>query len=335
MTLSLLLFVGISATVAWFINYGTNKIEGTEVSVSTGNVMELSTDGITYSSSLKKNDFSQNGLIMTDITGDGKTFLRPVLSESLEQQGDSEYQITIATPDENQTWAEVKSTADCPDSNYEEASYISFPLYFRSNAEMDIYLSKDSKIEPTNPNGNWSLYSTNTEELKFSKDWIAAASRISFVDEDETGEKKVKMIWAPLPNVELSYVPNGEYPGFRLNSNGTSEQTYTYRYEPNNGSGYKTFTYETSMIDTNDAAVLKEAAPFYTKIQTNSSEIYPKEVPLTRLTKDEESGAYIGNVTVNLWIEGCDREARRALAGGEIKFSLVFLGFETSAQVHE
>lgn len=318
MTLLLLLLIGIGATFAWFINFGTNKVEGTEVSVSAGNVMEISLDNTNFASS-QRLDAYRSTLNMQDITGDGNTFLRPALIQAKEQiktttdEGtEITYEVGVANPDNTAQWRAAISTADCVDGNYATADYIRFQLYFRANAEMDIYLSSDSSVTPVNPDGNDSAYAADGN--RFSKDWIAAASRVAFVD----SENKVKMVWAPLSNTKLFYDN-----GFQLKHDGESE-TYKYLKKVDGQNKYETIQYTNVNGEQGNAST-----PIYTEIKSNPKIRADNEVPVARLTRSETNEYYEGSVTVSIWIEGSDREARRALAGGKINASLVFVGFET------
>lgn len=337
-TLFFLIVISIGGTLAWFINYGTNQIEGTEVTVSAGNVMELSLDGVNYSSTLLMDDFAAKQLNMQDVTGDGVTFLRPVLGETQvaadgKDLSESKHIITVAQPDLNSTWLTAKSTAECDEqgTNYADADYISFTIYFRASTQMEVYLTSTSFVEPKNENGNYSPYAA--KENEFSRDWIAAASRIAFVDNNKT----VRMLWAPLSDRKLFYDVTGERKGYKITQ--IAEHTpkvgeFYYYYLDETEQAYQQCNYRffNQVSNTANNAVGYTNTPIYTKIQSSTAAKSQNERPVAELTLNSETGFYEGSVTVNIWIEGCDNEARRALAGGNIHFAFVFAGFEIEKQ---
>ncbi len=79
--------------------------------------------------------------------------------------------------------------------------YIDADLYFRAQSPFEIYLAGDSRVSPKDPEGNMSDYGS------FSKDNIAAASRVAFIQqsagENGTVTESCSFIWAPNANIEL------------------------------------------------------------------------------------------------------------------------------------
>lgn len=334
--LLLLIMLSVGMTIAWFINFGTNKVEGTEVIVSAGNVMEVSIDGTHYSSTIKKTDFGEKQMNLPDITGDGKSFLRPVLkSEQVAMDKkpleESTYITSIAEPVVDADWIVPKSTLTCDQNgeNYREAGYISMKIWFRGNVPMDVYLGSGSSVAPANPNGNWSVYAAT--DSNFSKDWIAAASRVSFVSLNDAGDPdKVLMIWDPQPQTELYYDTNPDHDswGYKLRMDSTTT-SYSYFTEVQLNGVRSYMPKELSNINNTKPSA---GTPVFNKILATPGVVPEKEVPIATLQYDNDSGMYIGSAIVNLWIEGTDTEARRALAGGYIKFDLNFVGQEISNQ---
>ncbi len=78
--------------------------------------------------------------------------------------------------------------------------YIDVDLYFRAMSPHSIYLAGDSRVSPKNPDGNPSDYGN------FSKDYIAAASRVAFLNADKTA---CSWIWAPNADIELQESQDG------------------------------------------------------------------------------------------------------------------------------
>ncbi len=81
-----------------------------------------------------------------------------------------------------------------------EGRFIDVDLYFRGTSERDVFLAADSLVAPKNIGGNFSDFGA------FSKDYIAAASRVAFLD---ANKENVSFIWAPNADVELEYDESG------------------------------------------------------------------------------------------------------------------------------
>lgn len=110
--------------------------------------------------------------------------------------------------------------------------------------------------------------------------------------------------------------------GWRFFENGTEEDSSAI------DGGYFYYAY-----DSEQDKLVKCAVPSYYKTLptiTGYTSSAPAGTPI--LTTLEEtsssSGVFEGSVTVNIWIEGCDREARRALAGGKLDIGVIFVGIE-------
>ncbi len=72
--------------------------------------------------------------------------------------------------------------------------FIDIDLYFRSEFAKDVYLAGDSVVSPKDITQRYSEYGN------FSKDYIAAASRIAFLNSDKS---ECSFIWAPNADIEL------------------------------------------------------------------------------------------------------------------------------------
>ena len=117
---------------------------------------------------------------LTLITGNGLKFYEPLL---------------------NRKTGAVLENADGSWNGYDIApsdstgKYVDIDLYFRSEMPKDVYLAGDSLVSPKDISQRISDYGS------FSKDYIAAASRIAFLNADKTD---CSFIWAPNSNIELA-----------------------------------------------------------------------------------------------------------------------------------
>ncbi len=133
------------------------------------NAMKADSTGKTGKAKFLNEDGSAFGLKL--ITGDGINFFEPYLNRRTGEH--------IMDGDR---WAGVEIN-----KNNSQGRYIDVELFFRSTLQRDVYLAKNSSVTPKNPTGNLSEYGN------FSKDYISAASRVAFLDEEEN----LSFIWAP------------------------------------------------------------------------------------------------------------------------------------------
>lgn len=163
----------------------TSKAEGVKVSWDGTNYYDNltaleSTGVVAEKTGLAKNICNEDGTpySLNLISGNGLTFFEPNLNR---RTG------TVLTNSDD-SWQGLDVT------NTPEGKYIDIDLYFRGENKRDVYLAGDSKIDPKSTDERISDFGT------FSKDYIAAASRVAFLSADK---KSVSFIWAPNANVEL------------------------------------------------------------------------------------------------------------------------------------
>ena len=245
-----------------------------------------------------------------DITGDGVTLVRPSM------------QLKNADIDRN------SSTYTTVSPNKE---YICFDMYFRSNEQCQVFLDNGSfvkgAIEDTPGDGN--LVNTDllaqegsrkAAEGNYSKDAVVGAVRVSFVNYDtfyegedhESLQEAARLLWLPRPDIHLN-TPNGE--PWSLSTGLTKDNTVVdYFGSTDRFIGYPadTFTHH-----------------YYTYIYNQEQGRYVGEDrnydnTITDPSKDaicdvnyKNGDYYYGKTQVNIWIEGCDAEARRTIAGGQ------------------
>lgn len=119
------------------------------------------------------------------VTGNGLQFFEPALNRRL----------GTVLKNADGSWIGTDIT-----SANSSGKYIDIDLYFRSDVERDVYLAGDSAVSPKSTTDRISAYGP------FSKDWIAAASRVAFLD---STKKNCSFIWAPNLNCELEYSESG------------------------------------------------------------------------------------------------------------------------------
>lgn len=180
---------------AWFTQNKTALADGVYVK-SKGEGVQVSWDGVNYYDNLqalKQEDISgdANGLALNIsgkdgepaplslVTGNGLQFFEPSLNRRLGT--------VLTNPDGS--WHGTDIT-----SENSQGKYIDIDLYFRSESARSVFLAGDSKISPKSITNRISEYGV------FSKDNIASASRLAFLNEDKD---ECAFIWAPNADNEL------------------------------------------------------------------------------------------------------------------------------------
>lgn len=316
---SILLLVLVIGTVfAWFaVNYN-NKVNSKEVTVISDGALELSLDGETWQSSINlSNDTAWfKKTKFTDITGSGDgTFLRPTL-----KQGGNK-----ATVNTDSDWSKNEiSYAESKDSISEDGfDYAKFTVYMRSTEELTISLGENND----KPSGVYSIDALSGSEVKnlagidstgtrYSKDLIVGAIRISAIklstDADNNTIRDHLFTWIPRPEIDV-----GSYETFSTTSVSINKE---------NGASF-THNYLPSTSKYTDVAVTLDGNKVITG---NLSE--DKKQQLLKLTKVNDTDRYYtGAIEFNIWLEGCDNEARRAFVQGQFQVLLNIISEQISA----
>ena len=255
-----------------------------------------------------------------DITGDGVTLVRPAM------------QLKNVDIDRN------SSTFTTVSPNKE---YICFDMYFKAEDPCRVYLDSGSfvkgAIEVTPGDGNLIQTEDTGDNRKaaegdFSKDAVVGAVRVSFVNydefvegEDSDSRKNVaRLLWLPRPDIHLNSTPNATTEKWTLSTDLTPDNTVVdYFGSTDRFIGYPadTFThhYYTYVYDTDKGAYIGEDRNYENTITD------PSRDAICDVTY-ESNGYYYGKTQVNIWVEGCDAEARRAIAGGQFQVNFDLAG---------
>ncbi len=250
-----------------------------------------------------------------DITGDGVTLVRPSMT------------------DKNKDIDRTSNTYSTVSPNKE---YICFDMYFRSDEECIVFLDKGSFVKGAvedRPGDGKLIQNSDADGVRkakegnFSKDAVVGAVRIAFVNYDrffegddlENRKDEVKLLWLPRPDIHIN--SNSTNKNWTLSTNvqpgqiidrfgasgkfeGFPADTYTHHY------------YSYGIAD--DGQRIGDVN--YDKTVTDT-----KRLPICEV--NEKIGEYYyGKTQVNLWIEGCDSEARRAVSGGQFQVNFDLAG---------
>lgn len=232
-----------------------------------------------------------------DVTGDGVTLIRPTMqTKNKDIDRDSVLYKTV-TPNKE---------------------YISFDMYFRSTEPCKVYLDEESYViggvEEEVGDGNLiqdtlTDYNRKAEEGNYSCDAVVGAVRVAFVgysqviegEDIENRDTTPTLLWLPRPDVHLNTSgPTGEWslstgvqPGEYIDTYGDMDcDTYTHHYYAFvNGRGTD-INYADTVVKTNTDVICEVGG-------------------------EKIGDYYYGKTQCNIWIEGCDTEARRTIAGGK------------------
>lgn len=191
--LLVLAVVAFIAIWAWFTKNSAATASGVSVKTRADGI-EVSWDGKDYYKDLTAVDpqdikdevgpaknltGNSEPLKLSLVTGNGINFFEPKLNRKT----------GVPLKNSDGSW---KGT-DINESN-SSGKYVDIDLYFRSTMEKSIYLANDSTVSPKNTADRKSGFGD------FSKDYICAASRLAFLNEDKNN---CNFIWAPNSNYEL------------------------------------------------------------------------------------------------------------------------------------
>lgn len=271
---------------AWFITSTKTTSKDITIKTKASRLLYISLDnGETWNTELSL-DLNDNFKFNSEVTSNGINFYK-----ALTKREDG-------TPI---TFIEATSGKD----------YLEFDILFKANVPLGVFLDSTSTIIPSAGVQEENLIGQGITRKSsygnFSRDLIAGAVRIAFIDNDYIEEQYIpkltpSLVWAPNKNYELIY-NDGIY-DFNINSN--TQQDYTYINVQNNV--------------THDAVDnLKD------QLNTDYTNEYANGDPMiTKIDTKYNNG--IKAVTVRIWIEGNDREAHTALTGGMFKLNLNFMG---------
>lgn len=253
-----------------------------------------------------------------DISGNGETLYYP---KSLEITADNQDVVDLASAD---NFSDVTGNEDF---------YVELRVYFRTSAQMDVYLSKNSAIEGlqkglTNVD-NVNAFSRTSLFGNFNCDAIIGAARVAFLESDMDEENEtltLKNVWIPNDDIMLSYTDAERVvakleTGVAENKRESRNGGYHYLVKKNNimeEMGYSVDDYATGAVTvttrTNPEAILANPD---TKMSNQA-------VPL--LSFDSPGKTQTKLMVIRIWFEGTDREADKALNGGIATYNLDFIG---------
>lgn len=284
----------IVATYAWF--YRNKEVDTADIAVTTNSHVELLVsldDGKTWTSDTSFN-IPANFIFSSEITSDGVNFYKATSKD--------EYGVPL-------TLVRAISGED----------YLEFRILFKSSGDVGVFLQNTSYVIPGVGTDSSDLVGSSAKNKSssgnFSRDLIAGAVRVAFVDTEIVDDEYVpnsyaNLVWAPNKNY---YVYCDLY---ACDVDLFSDRSQEYRYIDGSSTenSYKYIANFKDKLSANFSESMAYGDPYITLIRTSEDA--------------EGNSSGIHAVTVRIWIEGNDREAINALAGGEFNLSFDFIGFQ-------
>lgn len=252
-----------------------------------------------------------------DVTGDGITLVRPDLVNK--------------NKDINKDGYGVLGRAN--------EDYISFDLYVQSPTKCRIYLDNETKAYGLKEVEGGKLAETSGS-TEFSPDAIVGALRVSFIDYAEATNYIFKEEYLDVLNTSITapnalWIPRSD---IRFDDSGDEAVLYTdiQDYLSPNASfvsddelmntykhTYFDFDLKNDVLEPQDYKVADDA------ITTTITGLSKSNIPICDViyegTDDAGNDCFYGKVQVNIWLEGCDSEARRVMNSGQffIDFDII------------
>ena len=316
--MAVLIIIALTGVISWFTNKTKATADGINVTCKAPDGLEIAVvrhgeeapavnDNTKWSEgeiTLTKDKYPfLKQLSMEEITSDGRYFYKPKITQ-------------------NSKGAFVDTTSDEPWINSENAytnfsansslSYLSVDVYMRSKGLHKITLSSSTSVTPQYKDkltGNVEDIANKSDMGAFSKNCIVGAVRVSTVVGDECN------LWIPAPNI--IYIEETKPDNII---------TRTVRTDlKKSQSEFGTFVHKYWQVDHSTSKRIGDKTKAADNVITNDKGDYSLGVNKELLTLSQDGpDYYTGMVTLNLWIDGEDAEARQAFVGGRFSADFKF-----------
>jgi len=294
----------VSITSAWFIVNSKVTVQPSQnvQIVTKGNDLLVANYGTnTWGAILDRS--ASDVLSTTDISGNGEHLYFP---KKLNRSDNKPIM---------DSFMEVTSTGQF-DSTY----YVDYKISFKTSFKMDVYLEEQSTISPMEKiDGNIATMARKSSNGSFSADGIAGAVRVAFLELNSDNTTTLKNVWVPNDKYQLYY---DDASNARFILNGERESSYKY-VEYDEALGYQIKTYTADDIAAGKITIGGEGQ--LAKLDDATGEVtINNAAPL--LSFRDSTTETIKSMVIRIWIEGTDREADKALAGGRFNYNFQFVG---------
>lgn len=287
---------------SWFTDSSDADSDSIDMTINTVEALEVSVNGSDFSTRIDLSDDTDilDNLKMRDVTGFNSGFLIPKFKND----------IGISDPNLSVSW----------DNAIPNQDYISLTLVFRTEKKSDIYVASGTKVSTYCENQGAPLDGVDSVNKSsfgdFSRDAIVGALRMNVFD----SAAAYKFLWIPRPDVYLEV--SDDHQQYKLHTNlplleQRAKKTVIHTCYPDNINRLMN-SYEGS----NQNIITSESA-FTANVYDAASDGDRTKIATTYIS---EGKYYVSKpVTFNIWLEGCDAEALRALSGGKYEIALNFI----------
>lgn len=287
---------------SWFVDDSDANADNVVMTLNTVESLEVSVNDSAFSTRIDLSNDTDilDNLKMRDVTGYKQGFLIPKFKSD----------IGVSEPNLAVSWDTAVANQD----------YISLTLRFRTKSQSDIYVASGTKVSTFCENQGAPLNGVDAVNKSaygdFSRDAIVGALRMNAFD----SSGNYKFLWIPRPDIYLE--ASADYQQYTLYTDLSSDD-------------------QRAMETTTHACYPANVNKALYRYNAGSSGIIASETAFTATAYDAASGDsttkiattsvksgdyYVSNpVTLNIWVEGCDAEALRALSGGKYELVLKFV----------
>lgn len=306
------------AVYAWFSSKANNTVDSYDIEVQADNALELSFDNTNWSGNLNLKDLKNadkttnvlDTMKFVEVTGDGNSFNVPQLTQKA----------NYALVNTNGQWTAATANKD----------YLSFDVYLRSKDPLDVYFGSESKAAPTSETFTGASSGNKSGYGDFSKDCIVGALRVAAFDNSNTK----KFVWITNPEFHLNNAIASDT--FSMTTNATASTNTDGSATFAEGSNYywnNSFThyyYASSSATSPTKMAAANVIAGSSNIPNSVTAVPAGTQTLLAQMTTKTGDYYTGHAKFNVWIEGCDTEARRALVNGTFSLKIVFDSFAHS-----
>ena len=287
---------------SWFNNSSNADSDSINMTLNTIESLEVSVNNSEFSTHIDLSSDTDilNNLKMRDVTGFNSGFLIPKFNSD----------IGISEPNLSVSW----------DSAVANQDYISLTLVFRTKEQSDIYVASGTKVSTYCENQGAPLDGVDSVNKSsygdFSRDAIVGALRMNAFD----SLGAYKFLWIPRPDVYLEVSDDHQQYDLHTNlalSEQLTKKTTIHTCYPTN---INKAIYE---CDGSKQNIITSESAFTANAQDDASGSSTTKITATSI---KDGDYYVSQpVTFNIWLEGCDAEALRALSGGKYEIVLNFV----------
>lgn len=305
----MILFVGVvltTSTYAWFTANRTVTVDAIDVTVTTSEGLQISTDATNWKSVVTNADITGAGWSgVNNQLPQGANLLSPVSTDgTVDSNGYMEFfkgTIESDATTGNNLLTAVKST----ETNGTAGDFVAFDLFFQSTQEQDIYLTSNSSVVAKGT----STGIENAARVALIKEGSVAYGSAASAAYAIKGSQN-KFIWEPNYDVHTTAaIANA------LNNYGATI--------PATGGSKVAYKGVTAAIPTGVALNSTDSA-YFADVNPATTGSLASGIPTTGYLSLFKVAAGITKVRIYMWIEGQDYDCEDRASGGSLTYSLQF-----------